>query len=177
MNTSDLHRIRHWFPSFVAGFAGPDGSIHNTHKVKQAHSTRVAGHCVAIASQLGWDSGHIAAAEALGLLHDVGRFPQFLRFGTLFDAKSIDHGELGREVVIGSGLLSASNAAERQAILCGICHHNRLLLPDCAGPEAKAFLKLVRDADKLDIIRVIGELVTTGAVSYTHLTLPTKRIV
>lgn len=163
MNAPDLARIKQWLPSFVAGFASPDGSLHNTHIVKQEHSLRVASHCVAIATDLGWDPGRIASAEALGLLHDVGRFPQFHRYGTLRDGKSVDHGELGREVLAESSLLEPLDPAEREAILCGVCHHNRLNLPDCAGPEAMAFLMLIRDADKLDIIQIICELIATGS--------------
>lgn len=165
MKSSDLDRIKRWFASYVAGFAAPDGSLHNIYLIKRDHSLRVGANCLAIAGALGWEGGRIAAAEALGLLHDVGRFPQFQRFHTLEDAKSVNHGELGRGIVSDFDLLSSSNTGERDAILCSICHHNSRELADGCGPESLAFLKLIRDADKLDIIRVVSDIIRTGNFS------------
>ena len=34
-----------------------------------------------------------------GLLHDVGRFPQYSMYGTFFDSASVDHGCLGAEII------------------------------------------------------------------------------
>ncbi|MEI6810415.1 MAG: HD domain-containing protein, partial [bacterium] len=121
--------------------------------------------CVTIATDLDWETDRIAAAGVLGLLHDVGRFPQFQKYHTLVDSQSVDHGELGRKIVSDLFLLSSSGPAERSDIMCAICHHNKRDLPAGAGPGALALLKLVRDADKLDIIRTLNELLRTDGFS------------
>lgn len=162
MNISDLDTLKAWFPTYVAGFAGPDGSLHNTHVVKRDHTLRVAANCLAIATELQWDAGQVAAAEATGLLHDIGRFPQFQRYETLVDAASVDHGELGRKVTAQLKLLASTDPHERSAILCGICNHNKRDLPAGAGSAALTLLKIVRDADKLDIIRTLTEIIKNG---------------
>ena len=163
MKTTELDRIRQWFPSYVDSFAAQDGSMHNTYFIKKTHTLRVSTDCRLLAEALGWQTGRVNAAEALGLLHDVGRFPQFQRFQTLIDSKSIDHGELGHEVVSNSDLLSGLGAGEAAAILCGICCHNRRRLETGAGREALALLKLIRDADKLDILYVVSDIMKTGS--------------
>lgn len=162
MKTSELDRIRQWFTSYVDTFAAKDGSMHNTYVIKKTHSLRVSADCRMLAEALGWTVGRVNAAEALGLLHDVGRFPQFQRFKTLEDSRSIDHGELGHEVVGHSDLLSGLGEDEASAILCGICCHNKRELATGAGREALALLKLIRDADKLDIFHIANVIIKTG---------------
>ena len=38
-------------------------------------------------------------AEAVALLHDVGRFEQYKRYGTFNDRKSVNHAALGVEIM------------------------------------------------------------------------------
>lgn len=165
MTASELDCLKTWFTTYVISFADVDGSLHNTHLVKREHTLRVVSNCRTIANDLDWDPGQVAAAEALGLLHDVGRFPQFQQYRTLVDSTSVDHGKLGCKIVNDLALLSSSETAERNDIMCAICHHNKRDLPLEAGPGALALLKLVRDADKLDIIRTLNELLRTDGFS------------
>jgi putative nucleotidyltransferase with HDIG domain len=126
-------------------------------EIKIEHSVRVAVDAAELARQLRWTAGDVRAARALGLLHDVGRFEQFARFRTLVDQKSVDHGEKGYEVVLKEGILKTCSARDRNAILAGIRYHNRRLVPDGLPSSTLRFVKLIRDADKIDIIHVLND--------------------
>jgi len=162
MKAADVKQARSWFRSYVKRFAAKDGSLHPTHAVKVAHSVRVARECRGIAAALRWKPADVAAAEAMGLLHDVARFPQFEKFRTLMDSDSINHGELGYKIIRDSDLASGWKPADTRRILAGIRYHNRHKPSNGIAPDAAAFLKLIRDADKLDIIGALTRLIAAG---------------
>jgi hypothetical protein len=69
------------------------------------------------------------------------------------DACSVNHGEHGYEVVRESTVLASMSPRQRQCILDGVRYHNCREIPQEINPESLPFVKLVRDADKLDIYR------------------------
>jgi hypothetical protein len=98
------------------------------------------------------DEARIAAAVAL--LHDVGRFPQFRRWRTFRDSDSDNHARLGIEVIREQGLLNGLPAAERLLVEEAVRFHNLLAPPLRFSSPTALFIRLIRDADKLDIWRV-----------------------
>lgn len=107
--------------------------------------------------------------ENMGLLaalfHDVGRFPQYQRFGTFHDPCSVNHGLLGARTLApapqGRGLLDALPFRERSMVRAVVAMHNRRFVPSGISPELLFLTDLVRDADKLDIMRVMITHFTT----------------
>jgi len=162
MNDAQLDFTKKWFADYVRQFRLKDGSLHPMHAVKVPHSASVSTNCRVIATELGWTVSDIASAQAMGLLHDAGRFPQFRDYGTFSDARSTDHGKLGCDVVQASELVANYSKDDMDDILDGIRHHNKTKLASCASPRGLAFLKLIRDADKLDIIKIMGEIIHSG---------------
>ena len=155
MTNLQLQGIMEWFESYVGSFASSDGSFHPPLQVKVDHSKRVADNARQLAEDLAWNPSEANRAEALGWLHDIGRFSQFAEFGTFTDATSINHGERGWEVVRDSRILSMLPPSEQEILLAGIRHHNARTEPDHLDKESLRFLKLIRDADKLDILRFV----------------------
>ena len=99
----------------------------------------------------------IIIAEAIGLLHDVGRFPQYAQYKTFRDSISVNHGKLGAEVIDQENVLGGLPLNEQEVIMDAVRFHNAFAVPDSLDPETTFFLKMVRDADKLDIWRVFSE--------------------
>jgi len=157
MNEKTLAKIRRWYGAHAKSYRAPDGNLHAVLQLKFDHSARVAAEAAGIARELGWSTEMVRAARALGLLHDIGRFEQFTKFGTLFDPVSVDHGEQGYKVLKRSDTLSSCSAREKNAILNGVRYHNRRVIPPSVSADALPFVKLVRDADKIDIIYVLNE--------------------
>lgn len=91
------------------------------------------------------------------LYHDVARFEQYLRLHTFRDRESCNHGQWGVRILKLRTAPEGRNAAVRKLVLAAVGLHNRFALP--AGlPEGMARIcHAVRDADKLDILRVMDE--------------------
>ena len=155
MNNLQLQEIKEWFESYTGTFASGDGRFLPPLQLKVDHSQRVADNARQLAEDLGWTPSEANRAEALGWLHDVGRFSQFAEFGTFTDATSVNHGERGWEIVQKSGMLSALESSEQSVLLDGIRYHNAKTEPDHLNEENLRFLKLIRDADKLDIFHFV----------------------
>lgn len=66
---------------------------------KIIHSFAVADNCFAIACKFQLDESSRNFSYLLGLFHDLGRFPQWEKYQTYNDKKSIDHGDLSSEIV------------------------------------------------------------------------------
>jgi hypothetical protein len=89
------------------------------------------------------------------LLHDIGRFEQYRRYRTFVDSKSENHAALGVKIIEENRLLKEfgpdSAAIIRRAVAC----HNRLGVPEDGGEKFLLILRMLRDADKIDIWRVV----------------------
>lgn len=144
---------------------------------KKAHTYRVAGAAARIAGSLeGPEWGirteafneeerrnFIDFAWFLGLLHDIGRFEQVRRYGTFLDAVSVDHAELGADLLFRENLMDRfpdeglmegwRNIAETAIRL-----HNKLTLPGNLDQRTRTFATVLRDADKCDIFRVVCDM-------------------
>ncbi|MDD4870726.1 MAG: HD domain-containing protein [Kiritimatiellae bacterium] len=159
MNQQELAQIRKWYMYFADKYRAKDGSMHLVLQLKFDHSQRVAADCREIATELGWPDYEITTAEVIGLLHDVSRFPQFAEYKTFLDHRSFDHGERGYRIVSEAGIMSPLNGTEQAEILNSIRYHNRRNIDVELDPDCLRFLKLIRDADKLDILEVVYDTI------------------
>lgn len=152
MNRSGLDNLRQWFSGFTKAFYSEDEDRQRNIALKVEHTYRVCENMVRIAQEESPQEALLG--EAAALLHDIGRFPQYARYGTFRDADSVNHGELGARVIRTEGILGGLPPGEEELILTAVKYHNAFKLPRLEGPGALHLLKLVRDADKLDIWRV-----------------------
>ena len=91
------------------------------------------------------------------LYHDFGRFRQYLRYGTFQDRASCNHGFLGTRELKAEKMLDGETPEIAHLALAAVALHNRYALPKNL-PDAVVFTAwAVRDADKLDILRVMDE--------------------
>ena len=147
------------FRAYTAGYDPENTMI----RLKIKHTFRVADLCGRIAGSLGMAGGPLDLAWFLGLLHDIGRFEQVRRYGTFFDAKSVDHAEFGADLLFREGLIGrfpAEGLPEgwQELSETAIRLHNKLTLPENLGPQTRVFAEILRDADKVDIFRVVAEI-------------------
>ncbi|MCE5249871.1 HD domain-containing protein [bacterium] len=157
MKQENLRYIRTWFDSYINAFN--DGTPNTALIIlsKREHILSVMANCRVIAGELGWSGHECDIAEMAGLLHDIGRFSQYAEYGTFIDSDSINHGERGYEVVSGAGILDNLKQGYRRIILDVIRYHNNKKFSNIADPGSHPFIRLVRDCDRLDKFRVVGE--------------------
>ncbi len=158
MEPYPLDELKRWFDAYTGRLFGPDDYVNRHLRLKQEHTRRTCGEMLYLAGRLALDDNDRRIAEAVALLHDVGRFPQFATYRTYNDLKSVDHGRLGVEVLDRERVLEPLRPQERDWIRTAVAHHGRMALPVGLNGQALLFLKLIRDADKLDILRVVTDV-------------------
>jgi HD superfamily phosphohydrolase YqeK len=155
--------LKHWFLRYAADRVRRYPRHREAMVLKIAHSIRVARVCTDIGTDLGLDPDRLRLAGTIGLLHDVARFEQLIRYGTFVDRVSVDHGALGADLLQKTPLVTNLAATDRAILLHAVSHHNAAAIPKESDPGISFYLQLVRDADKLDIYRVICALQRTAS--------------
>ncbi|MDD2756306.1 MAG: HD domain-containing protein [Methanothrix sp.] len=157
MDREFLIFCRKWFEDYTSRIHCQDAEIEANIRLKLEHTYRVCENITIIALSQGVNREDLALAKAIALLHDVGRFEQLQGFGSFDDRKTLDHAMLGLKVINRSEILCSLPKRERNLIRKSIWHHNKYRIPVREKAEVAFFSKLIRDADKLDILRIITE--------------------
>lgn len=123
--------------------------------LKQRHTCKVLENAEAIAQSQ--PEICLAAVCLAALYHDIARFEQYLQYKTFKDANSFNHGSRGVKILKQERLLENLNKKLRQKVLIAVGLHNRFRLPQNLQPDVLQICNIVRDADKLDILRVMDE--------------------
>ena len=144
-----------WFNDFVISFENRYPQHLFKFDLKRVHSQKVADEIITIAEAIGLDPEGIALAKIIGLLHDIGRFPQFAGYSTFDDRISVDHGALGVNILRDCNLLAMLDFNDRIVVETAILHHNKARLPALEFKRCRLYSQLIRDADKLDIFRIV----------------------
>jgi len=157
MNRDHLKYFQSWFNDYVSNFYSKDQDQENDWAIqlKEEHSWKVREEIMLISQRLNLSENDILIAEVLGLFHDIGRFYQYQKYKTFRDDLSEDHAKIGARIVTDSHLLDDLTKVEKNVITKGILYHNIHTLPEDTDPHCLFFCKLLRDADKLDIWRVV----------------------
>ena len=157
MDTIALLSLRHWVSNYCRKFHSANEVDHRNITLKESHTYSVAANILAISGALLRNRNKVMMAEAIGLLHDIGRFPQYAQYKTFRDSVSVNHGRLGAEVIRDENILGSLPGKEQEIIMDAVRFHNAPTVPGGLDAETIFFLRLVRDADKLDIWRVFAE--------------------
>jgi len=157
MNDSDLQRFHDWFKRYTASFLAGDDGYDGPIRLKIDHTLRVCRNIRTLGRSLDLPAGPMREAETAALFHDLGRFRQYRDYGTFLDSASANHArlsllELGRHRV-----LASCSPGEKRRIAGAIAVHNALAVSRSAAPERRRLMLLLRDADKLDIWKVVTE--------------------
>lgn len=163
MTESQFNKITAWFTGFVVTFRGESPAEQRNYDLKIVHTHQVRANMERLAASLDLASEERTLAAAMALCHDVGRFPQYRRYGTFNDAASINHATLAIQTLKAAGILDELAAEERSLLLQVVSLHNVFTLPADLDPVVRRFALLLRDADKLDIWRIVIEHCSAGS--------------
>lgn len=199
----DRNKVLQRFKEYTDAYDASDEKI----ALKIKHTYRVAGLCEQIARSEQRSEEEQSLAWLLGMLHDIGRFEQLRRYDTFSDADSVDHAQLGADILfvgsengvvsetdagggasgtlktdVGSGegvvlktdagggedIVSEadkggrsgmirefiSDASEDALIEMAVRVHSAYRVPEGLDERTELFCHMLRDADKIDILRV-----------------------
>jgi putative nucleotidyltransferase with HDIG domain len=152
----DLSQHIEWFEKYSEGFSGSGNPEDQTNlAIKKEHSLRVLDNAMKISASLELDGELTQLTHLAALFHDVGRFPQYQRFRTFNDRSSANHAALSVEVLRKTDALTKLTLEHRRLVLAAIFLHNRRFIPLALPPKLGIITRIVRDADKLDILPVL----------------------
>lgn len=178
--TIDRKKVKNVFKKYTDNYDISDEKI----KLKVDHTYRVAALSERIARSLGLGADDTNLAWLIGMLHDIGRFEQLKNYGTFSDAESIDHAHYGVELLFEDGLIEkfvSENAAkdlkgtkdlketavkseseeketkeisELDILRKAIWNHSAYRVEEGLSERVRMFCNIIRDADKIDILKV-----------------------
>ena len=155
----DLAPLHAWFVSYCESFRSADADLQRNYDLKELHTRNVCAAARRIAQ--GESPRRLMLVEVAALCHDLGRFPQFRDFGTFKDSESLNHAHLSAQILEQNGLLGFLPESERNSVLAAVRLHNVYQVPAGLPAESEELLRLLRDADKIDIWRVFLEYFQT----------------
>ncbi|SLM28324.1 HD domain protein [Desulfamplus magnetovallimortis] len=123
--------------------------------LKREHTMRVCREIEDLAKEISLSGEQIILARTMALFHDLGRFRQFEEYRTFLDLKSENHARLSIVELKKHAFLANCSDREKFLIQGAIAVHNAAGVPAIKDYEKSTFMKLLRDADKLDIWNVV----------------------
>ena len=176
-----LPRLVKLYDEYVDTYREADGKLPVMMQLKRTHTAFVVKNAELIADGEGFTSEEREVALAAALLHDTGRYEQLKRYNTFRDSDSVDHAVFSHDIVKEKGWLDQVSGfgfqvsgsgfqvsdGGKEVILKAVLYHNRRDLPpeieQSNNPNSRTLLgaasHTVRDADKLDIFRVLEDQV------------------
>lgn len=155
LNNTAVNKLKLWFFDYVDTFKNGDTDLLQNITLKEKHTIEVCKNILNIGNQLKLNNNELNFANIIALFHDVARFKQYAHYKTFADSKSENHAELGVKILKEKKILSPFDESIQSLILRTILYHNRFSLPEDETKKCIFFSKLLRDADKLDIFRVV----------------------
>lgn len=144
-----------WFSTFAKTYINRDSKA--PLELKLDHTQKVMEHASSIAKGENFPFADEKATFLAALYHDVGRFPQYATWHTFKDAVSVNHGQLGAKILKNNELLQQEGKHLCATVRTAVLLHNRYLLPKKLPDPYLRVTRAVRDADKIDIMRIISQ--------------------
>ena len=151
MSSINRKAVEQAFETYTRQYQVSDPKI----RLKIDHTYRVAGLCERIAETIPGSDKNLCWLS--GMLHDIGRFEQVRRYNTFSDADSVDHAAFGADLLFQEKLLDSFGTFEQdhvEILETAIRNHNRFRIDDAVKEPCRTYCNILRDADKIDILRV-----------------------
>ena len=155
--SADISLHLAWFTSYAAAKRALEQGDASPMDLKLRHSLEVLENARHTVEGEGFDPQTTRACLLAALYHDVARFEQYLRYHTFRDRESCNHGQMGVRILKSERRLVGETPQMRKLVMAAVGMHNRFALPNGTPEDIALVTNVVRDADKLDILRVMDE--------------------
>ncbi len=162
-NYADISSHLSWFTAYAAQKMALEQGDASPMDLKLTHSLEVLNNARLTVEGEHFDPQTARACLLAALYHDVGRFEQYLRYHTFRDRESCNHGQMGVRVLKAERRLAEESPQMRKLVMAAVGMHNRFALPKGTAEQVALVTNVVRDADKLDILRVMDEHLSGSA--------------
>lgn len=121
---------------------------------KYSHSLRVMKISKEIAESLNLSKEEIELATLIGLLHDIARYEEYVRYNNYSVKKDeFDHGDYAIKILKENNFIRKFIETDEfdNLIFTAIKNHNKFKIEDGLDEKTLLQCKIIRDADKVDI--------------------------
>jgi putative nucleotidyltransferase with HDIG domain len=146
-----------WFENYCNSFQKLTDQQQLNFSIKKEHSHRVAQIALSLSRKMNWPDEEVKTAFLIGLLHDIGRFKQLVEHSTFNDEKSVDHAELALKILKEVNPFESLGFENQETLFTAIRYHNKFTIENNLSDHEFEHSKLIRDADKLDIFKVLTD--------------------
>lgn len=154
IDEQQLKQFHLFFDSYMESFLQSDDDVRIHVRLKYEHTLKVKKLSEDIADSLHLTESEILLVSTIALFHDLGRFKQFADYGTFDDSKSVDHAQLAIDILDEKQILTSLTETEQQLVRSAILNHNKFKIEE-QDEKTILFCQIIRDADKLDAMRVM----------------------
>lgn len=170
MIQESYNKIRTWYDSYVSEFSSEDQEIQINIDLIKKHTCQVLENVNELGLSINLDESDLLLIETAALLHDVGRFEQLIQKGTYIDNDDLNHIQFGLDVIEQHEVLKTLEEGEKNLVIDCVRMHDLSVLPKITDERALALVHLLRDADRIDVLRIVSDY-------YTHKKLqPNKHL-
>ncbi len=152
---SNFETLKRWFEFYVDGYRIEEPDFDKYIELKYQHIHRVCHETQELADSLNLSVEHKRLAEIIALFHDLGRFQQFALYKTFSDTKSENHSKLAIKILNENEMWDFTDREDEYIIRAAIMNHNTKSIDPLLEGDQLFFTQLIRDADKLDIYKVL----------------------
>ena len=157
MKEKDFLYFQKFFKKYAKEYYSSDPIIHENIVLKEEHTYRVLQASNTISRSLKFSGKDKLIAATAALFHDIGRFEQFKSYRTFDDKVSENHAKLSAKILEEEKVFDILEEEDKKLLLDVISHHNSYILPDDRSHNFMIQSKVLRDADKLDILKVLTD--------------------
>ena len=127
-------------------------------QLKVRHTFHTADTAALIAEKTGCSQEDIGLAKAIGILHDIGRFSEY-RDNREFNGIRYDHASEGVRILFSEGMIRrfVNDSQYDSIIRDAIAVHSLRSVPDSLEGRSRMHAAILRDADKIDNLRIRSE--------------------
>ncbi len=156
METSEYHTIKSAYKHYIKQFSLSKQRLvfESNLQLKYEHTERVCDLIHLFSASLKLTEGQKNLALGIGLLHDIGRFYQLNCHRTYVDHGGLDHAMSGCRIIQDKNMIAHLPEHEQDIILSSVRYHNVKELPSGFPSHIRPFAELLRDADKIDIVKI-----------------------
>jgi putative nucleotidyltransferase with HDIG domain len=152
ITAKDFKQLLSHFKAYNESLKVPDQFTQEHIDLKLKHTYHVISNIMLLARYTGLSDPDIQLSKTIALFHDIGRFQQFITYGTFDDTLSVNHAELSVKILHEYDFLNGLIDDEIPALIAqAILNHNIPRINPDTDERVLLFSRLIRDADKLDI--------------------------
>jgi len=155
-----LEQFREEYNQILSSVETKDFAQQQAFEQWKKHNEKVVENILLLGQSLDMEDGEMRMAEILALFHDIARFRDVTTSPYYQNLTESGHAEAGAELLSLLPPFKELEAAKQEILQKVTIFHNKPELPKKENEFVVYYLKLLRDADKLDALRMTAEFLT-----------------